>query len=65
MRELLILAIHPLVTFARLLRPSGVGAVAVEFLLLKFLPPMRHAPRTPLALTGFDPSVLAQIDPPI
>ena len=35
MRELLILAIHLLVTFARLLRPGGVRAVAAESLLLK------------------------------
>jgi transposase InsO family protein len=35
MRELLILAIHLLVTFAKLLRPSGVRAVAAEPLLLK------------------------------
>ena len=30
MRELLILAIHLLVTFAKLLRPGGVRAVAAE-----------------------------------
>lgn len=35
MRELLILAIHLLVTFATLLRPGGVRAVAAESLLLK------------------------------
>src|SRR5438552_9861565 len=36
MRELLILAIHLLVTFAKLLRPGGgVRAVAAESLLLK------------------------------
>jgi hypothetical protein len=35
MRELLILGIHLLVTFARLLRPGGVRAVAAESLLLK------------------------------
>jgi len=35
MRELLILAIHLLVTFARLLRPGGVRAIAAESLLLK------------------------------
>src|ERR1700674_4718031 len=35
MRELLILAIHLLVTFARLLRPGGVRTVAAESLLLK------------------------------
>jgi putative transposase len=35
MRELLILAIHLLATFAKLLRPSGVRALAAESLLLK------------------------------
>jgi hypothetical protein len=35
MRELLILAIHLVVTFAKLLRPGGVRAVAAEALLLK------------------------------
>src|ERR1700704_2861022 len=35
MRELLILAIPLLVTFARMLRPGGVRAVAAESLLLK------------------------------
>ena len=35
MRELLILAIHLLVTFAKLVRPGGVRAVAAESLLLK------------------------------
>jgi putative transposase len=35
MRELLILAIHLLVTFVKLLRPGGVRAVAAESLLLK------------------------------
>lgn len=35
MRELLILAIHLLVTFAKLLRPGGVRAVAAESLLLR------------------------------
>ncbi|OGA47370.1 MAG: hypothetical protein A3G24_11855 [Betaproteobacteria bacterium RIFCSPLOWO2_12_FULL_62_13] len=35
LRELLILAIHLLVTFAKLLRPGGVRAVAAECLLLK------------------------------
>ena len=34
-RDLLILAIHQLVTFAKLLRPGGVRAVAAESLLLK------------------------------
>ena len=35
MRELLTLAIHLLVTYAKLLRPGGVRAVAAESLLLK------------------------------
>jgi hypothetical protein len=35
MRELLILAIHLLITFAKLLRPGGVRAVAAESILLK------------------------------
>lgn len=33
MRELLLLAIHLLVTLARLLRPGGVRAVAAESVL--------------------------------
>jgi hypothetical protein len=35
MRDLLLLAIHLLVTLAKLLRPGGVRAVATEPLLLK------------------------------
>ena len=35
MRELLILAIHLIVTFAKLLRPGGARAIAAESLLLK------------------------------
>ena len=35
MRELVILAVHLLVTFAKLVRPGGVRAVAAESLLLK------------------------------
>jgi len=35
MRELLILAVHLLVTFAKMLRPGGVRAVAAESLLLR------------------------------
>ena len=35
MRELLILAIHLLVTFAKLLHPGGLRAVAAESLSLK------------------------------
>jgi putative transposase len=36
MRDLLLLAVHLLVTFAKLLRPGGVRAVAAESLLLKY-----------------------------
>ena len=35
MRDLLLLAIHLVVTIAKLLRPRGVRAVAAESLLLK------------------------------
>ena len=35
MRERVILAVHLLMTFAKLLRPGGVRAVAAESLLLK------------------------------
>ena len=35
MREILILAIHLLVTLAKLFRPGGVRAVAAESLLLE------------------------------
>jgi hypothetical protein len=35
MRDLLILAIHLLVTFAKLLRPGGVRAIVAESLALK------------------------------
>ena len=35
MRELLLLAIHLLVTIAKLLRPGGARAIAAESLLLK------------------------------
>ncbi len=35
MRELALLAIHLLVTLAKLLRPGGIRAVAAESLLLK------------------------------
>jgi hypothetical protein len=35
MRDLLLLAVHLLVTVAKLLRPGGVRAVAAESLLLK------------------------------
>jgi len=35
MRDLLVLAVHLLVTCAKLLRPGGVRAVAAESLLLK------------------------------
>jgi putative transposase len=35
MKDLLILAVHPLATIAKLVRPGGVRAVAAESLLLK------------------------------
>jgi hypothetical protein len=44
MRELLILAIHLLVTLAKLLRPGGVRAVAAESLLLKHQLPISNRP---------------------
>ena len=59
MRELLILAIHLLVTFAKLLRPGGVRAVAAESLLLKhqLLISNRSRQRAP-NLTSIDRFVL-------
>ena len=59
MRELLILAIHLLVTFAKLLRPGGVRAVAAESLLLKhqLLISNRSTQRAP-NLTALDRFVL-------
>ena len=59
MRELLILAIHLLATFAKLLRPSGVRAIAAESLLLKhqLLISNRSRHRAP-NLTTFDRLVL-------
>ena len=59
-RELLILAIHLLVTFAKLLRPGGVRAVAAESLLLKhqLLITNRSRQRAP-NLTTLDRVVLA------
>ena len=55
MRELLILAIHLFVTFAKLLRPGGVRAVAAQSLLLKhqLLISNRSRHRAP-NLTTFD-----------
>jgi len=55
MRELLILAIHLLVTFVRLLRPGGVRALAAESLMLKhrLLISNRSRQRAP-NLTSFD-----------
>jgi hypothetical protein len=44
-RERLVLAIQLLVTFAKLLRPGGVRAVAAEPLLLKHQPPISHRSR--------------------
>jgi putative transposase len=59
MRELLFLAIHLLVTFARLLRPGGVRAVAAESLMLKhqLLISTRSRQRAP-NLTSIDRFVL-------
>src|SRR5438093_13579983 len=53
MRDLLILAIHLLVTFAKLLRPGGVRAVAAESLLLKhqLLVSRRSMKRAPNLIT--------------
>jgi putative transposase len=59
MRELVILAIHLLVTFAKLVRPGGVRAVAAESLLLKhqLLISNRSSQRAP-NLTTLDRFVL-------
>jgi putative transposase len=59
MREFLILAVHLLVTVARLLRPGGVRAVAAESLLLKhqLLISNRSRKRAP-NLTALDRFVL-------
>ena len=59
MRELLILAIHLLVTFAKLLGPGGVRAVAAESLMLKhqLLITNRSRQRAP-NLTSIDRFVL-------
>jgi hypothetical protein len=60
MRELLFLAIHLLVTFAKLLRPGGARAVAAESLLRKhqLLISNRSRQRAP-NLTVLDRFVLA------
>ena len=59
MRELALLAIHLLVTLAKLLRPGGIRAVAAESLLLKhqILIGNRARRRAP-NLTTFDRVVL-------
>ena len=59
MRELLILAVHLLVTFAKLARPGGLRAVAAESLLLKhqLLISNRSRQRAP-NLTSIDRFVL-------
>ena len=59
MRDLLILAIHLLVTFAKLLRPGGVRAVAAESLVLRhqLLISNRSRQRAP-NLTSIDRFVL-------
>jgi hypothetical protein len=55
MRELLIFAIHVLVTFVKLLRPGGIHAVAAESPLLKHQLMISHRgrERTP-NLTNLD-----------
>jgi len=60
MRDLFILAIHLVVTFAKLLRPGGIRAVAAESLAVKHQllisnRSRRHAPN----LTALDRIVLA------
>jgi putative transposase len=59
MRELLVLAIHLLVIFAKLLRPGGVRAVAAESLMLRhqLLISSRSRQRAP-NLTSIDRFVL-------
>ena len=59
MRELLILAVHLLVTLAKLARPGGLRAVAAESLLLKhqLLISNRSRQRAP-NLTSIDRFVL-------
>ena len=65
MREILILAIHLLVTLAKLLRPGGVRAVAAESLLLKhqLLINNRSRQRAP-NLTSADRFLRALASPP-
>ena len=60
MRDLLILAIHPVVTFVKILRRGGVGTVVAESLALKhqLLISNRSHRRAP-NLTTFDRIVLA------
>lgn len=64
MRELLILAIHLLVTVVKLLRPGGVRAVVAESLLLKYqiLISNRSRRRSP-NLTTFDRLVVLHENP--
>jgi len=58
-REILILAIHLLVTLAKFLRPGGVRAVAAESLLLKHqLPISNRSRQRPPNLTTVDRFVL-------
>jgi len=63
-RDILILAIHLLVTLAKLLRPGGVRAVAAESLLLKhqLLISNRSRQRAP-NLTSVDRFVLGFASP--
>jgi len=66
MRELLVLAIHLLVTLAKLLRPGGVRALAAESLLLKhqLLISNRSRQRAP-NLTTLDRVVLGLTTQPL
>ena len=64
MRELLTLAIHVLVTCAKLLRPGGVRAVAAESLLLKHQLLISNRSRQPAPnLTSADRFVLGLTTP--
>jgi hypothetical protein len=59
-RELVILAIHRLVTFAKRLRPGGVRGIAAESLILRhqLLISNRSRQRAPPNLTSVDRFVL-------
>jgi hypothetical protein len=61
-REILILAIHLLVTLAKLLRPGGVRAVAAESLLLKHQLLISNRSRQRRPSWGNDPATVQSID---